>query len=316
MNNKNFVSLKKLKKHFCKYISIILLLCLYFISLIPLSSLNKKTGQLAGVSTTFEINVNLTIGDHHFTLYGYTSPFALVTFSGLGIFDQTYADEQGYFVFKNRYSPFSPREACLTAQDQFGRLTSPVCLPPFPTNYNVEIGPVIMPPTLSLDKENYWVGNQVVLTGQTVPNSDVNLSLFTQNASYQKIDQLISFLPFVKNVYAFSFPKLEIKSDEKGNFSISLPSTSAKKYRLFTQTLYLEKNSPESRKLTVEILPRWMVIFKFLGFIIELIKTRLLELLILIELIAIAIYLIHSRLSHKQLSIIKYEDKMIMKINK
>lgn len=298
-----------------KRISIIFLLCFYYLSIIFLFSLRRHIGQSAGISTTLETSINLTIGDHHFTLYGYTSPFALVTFSGLGIFDQTYADEKGYFIFKNRYSPFSPKEACLTAQDQFGRLTSPVCLPPFPTNYDVEIGPVIMPPTVSLAEENYWVGNQVILTGQTVPNSDVNLSLFTQNVSYQKIDQLISLVPFVKNIYAFSFPKLEIKSDKKGNFSISLPSMSAKKYRLFTQTFYLEKNSPESRKLTVEILPWWMVIFKFLGFIIEIIKSRLLELLILIELIAIALYLIHSRLSHRHLAIVKYADKMIVKMN-
>ncbi len=296
-------------------ISIVFLLCFYCVSIILLLSFRNDVGQSAGISTTFETNINLTIGDHHFTLFGYTSPYALVSFSGLGIFDQTYADKKGYFVFKNRYSPFSPKEACLTAQDQFGRLTSPVCLPPFPTNYDVEIGPVIMPPTLSLDKGYYSVGDQVVLTGQAVPNSDINLSLFTQNTSYQTIDQLISFISFVKNVSAFSFPKLEIKSDNKGNFSISLPSTSAKKYRFFTQTFYLEKSSPESRKLTVEILPWWMIIIKFFGLIFEIIKARLLEFLILVELIVLTIYLLRSRLHHKELAIVKYEEKMMIKMN-
>lgn len=294
-------------------ISIMFLLCFYCVSIISLLSFRNDIGQSAGISTTLETNVNLTIGDHHFTLFGYTSPYALVSFSGLGIFDQTYADEKGYFVFKNRYSPFSPKEACLTAQDQFGRLTSPVCLPPLPTNYDVKIGPVIMPPTLSLDKNDYWIGDQVILTGQTIPNSDINLSLFTENTSYQTIDQLISFFPLVKKTYAFSFPKLEIKSDKKGNFSISLPSTSAKKYRFFTQTFYLEKSSPASRKLTVEILPWWMMIIKFFGLIIEIIKARLLEFLILIELIFLTIYLLYSRLHHKQLAIVEYEEKMITK---
>ncbi len=267
--------------------------------------------NVLGKTTNHQIEINLTIGDHHFTLFGYTSPYALVSFSGLGIFDQTYADEKGYFVFKNRYSPFSPKEACLTAQDQFGRLTSPVCLPSFPTNYDVEIGPVIMPPSLSLNKNDYWIGDQVVLTGQTIPNSSVKLSFFTQNTSYEIIDQLISITPLIKDIYAFSFPKLEIKSDNKGNFSISLPSTSAKKYRLFTQTYYLEKNSPESRKLTVEILPWWMMIIKFFGLIFEIIKARLSEFLILVEIIVLTIYLLHSRLHYKQLAIVKYEKKEI-----
>ena len=44
--------------------------------------------------------------------------------------------------------PFQKREACLTAKDQLGRMSSPVCLPPFPVNYNVSIGQVIMPPTV------------------------------------------------------------------------------------------------------------------------------------------------------------------------
>jgi len=134
----------------------------------------QSPGSVAGVFNS------VSIGEFRFSLYGYTSPKAQVTFEGLGIFDQTTADEKGYFQFNNRFSPFSSREACLSSKDQFGRLSSPLCLPPFPVNYNVSIGPVIMPPTVSLDKKDYFMGDQVILSGQAVPNTDVKLSMFGQ----------------------------------------------------------------------------------------------------------------------------------------
>lgn len=251
----------------------------------------KKTRlmQLAGLQTSNIVDINAMIGEHRFTLFGYTSPYALVTFSGVGIFDQTYADKTGYFIFKNSFSPFSPREGCLISQDQFGRLTKEVCLPPFPTNYNTEIGPVILPPTLSLNNSDYWVGDEVILTGQSIPNTSVNIALFYDE---QKPITFAKWFNIINLVEAAGLPKIEVKTDEKGNFSLSLPSSSANKYRLFTQVNYQEKNSSPSRQLTVTILPWWMIIFKIFGLIISLIKSRLLEFIILIEIIALIYYLI------------------------
>jgi hypothetical protein len=251
----------------------------------------KKTRliQLAGLQTSNIVDINAMIGEHRFTLFGYTSPYALVTFSGVGIFDQTYADKTGYFIFKNSFSPFSPREGCLISQDQFGRLTKEVCLPPFPTNYNTEIGPVILPPTLSLNNSDYWVGDEVVLTGQSIPNTSVNIALFYDE---QKPITFAKWFNIINLVEAAGLPKIEVKTDEKGNFSLSLPSSSANKYRLFTQVKYQEKNSSPSRQLAVTILPWWMIIFKIFGLILNLIKSRLLEFIILIEIIALIYYLI------------------------
>lgn len=286
----------------------------FFLTLLLLLS-NKPRGNLAGLSTTRSVDVSLSIGDHRFTLFGYTSPYALVTFSGLGIFDQTRADSTGYFIFNNRFSPFSPKEACLNAQDQMGRLTSEVCLPSFPTNYNVEIGPVIMPPTLSLNKENYWVGDEVILTGQGVPNSQVNLSFFTEKTPLSIFNNLlVQFLP-IKKAFALSLPPLSTKVDEKGNFAIALSSSAVKKYRLFTQVIFKEKNSPKSRKLTIEILPWWIIAFKIMGAVIFLIRSHLLELIILTEIIALFIYFYHSYLHPKQLAIVKWEKKAIVALN-
>ena len=290
-------------------ISIYLYISLFISNYLYLSQFISN--NIAGAKTTsYETTVSAFIGDYRFTLYGYTSPKALVTFQGLGIFDQTYADETGYFEFKNRFSPFSPREACLTAQDQLGRLTNPVCLPPFPVNYNVIIGPVLMPPTLSLNKSDYWVGDEVILSGQSIPDSNISLSTFTEEKN-SLISQIINKIN--PQVYAFSLPKLETKTDKSGNFSIALPSSSAKKFRLFAQTHFQNENSPKSVKLTLKIFPWWMIIFKFFIFLWSLIKPRLLEIFILIELIFLLIYFLRSHFHLKTLAIVKRNSLEIVK---
>ena len=289
-----------------------LLILITAMSLINHASKNKY--NIAGAKTTsYESTISAFIGEYRFTLFGYTSPKALVTFQGLGIFDQTYADETGYFEFKNRFSPFLPREACLTAQDQLGRLTKPVCLPPFPVNYNVTIGPVLMPPTLSLDKSDYWVGDEVFLSGQSIPESNISLSTFTDEKN-SLLSQVINKIN--PQVYAFSLPKLETKTDKKGNFSIALTSSSAKKIRLFAQTKFQNENSPKSVNLTFKILPWWMIIFKFFIFLWLLIKPRLLEIFILIELIFLLIYFLRSHFHPKTLAIIKKQPLAMIKYQK
>jgi len=295
-----------------KYFPYVLFLLLFIITISFINYSSKNQPKIAGAKTNvYETGVSAFIGEYRFTLFGYTSPKALVNFQGLGIFDQAYADDFGYFRFENRFSPFSPREACLTAQDQFGRLTSPLCLPPFPVNYNVEIGPVIMPPTLSFDKNNYWVGDEVIVSGQTIPNTDVNIKMFNQEGVLNSTLYTLNLI--FKPVEAFSFPNLNTKADEKGNFVIAFPSTSAKKFRLFAQTQFQNENSPKSINLTVKILPWWMIIVKFFFFIWLLIKSRLLEILILIELTILLIYLLFSYFFHpKNLAIVKRQNLEIV----
>lgn len=241
---------------------------------------NNDLNNVAGIQTRQVDSVLnwVGIGEFRFTLFGYTSPFAAVTLNGQGIFDQTISDSTGYFEFENRFSPFSPREACLSSKDQFGRISSPVCLPPFPTAYNVSIGPVLVPPTISLNKEIYYIDDEVVLSGQTIPKSKVNLSVFTKEAT-------LPSLSFVKSANAFTFPKLDATSDEKGNFSISLPSGNPEAFRIFAQTGFDDKESGESIKLNFDVYPIWMVIVRFFLLLINAIKSRLLEIIIAAEII-------------------------------
>lgn len=235
------------------------------------------------------VNVFAFLGQFHFTLYGYTSPNALVRIEGLGIYDQTYADKNGYFLFSNRFSPFSPREACLTSQDQLGRLTVPVCLPPFPTEQNVTIGPVIMPPTLSLDKDIYFISDEIVLAGQSIPNSEIDLNTFIKNRN-----PFLSKLALIKPAEAITIPKLTTKSDALGNFSIALPSTSDLKYRLFAQTKYDKELSPKSLTLNVNVYPWWMIIIRILMIFFDILRNHALEAFLLFEISLLAIYILRS----------------------
>jgi hypothetical protein len=273
-----------------------------------------QVGTVAGQNISHSpVTVSFFFGrGGQFKLYGYSSPLALIRMEAGNGFDETQANNVGYFEFANRYSPILPQEVCLTAQDQFGRLTSPICLPPFPNDEYVEIGPVILSPTLSFDKESYYIGDEVILSGQTIPNTNVNLSLFA-NTGKENANL------FIKEVQAFSFPNLTTKSDSKGNFSISLPSTSAKTFRLFAQTDYDNQSSPKSLTLQFQILPLWMIIIKFFLFLWSLIKSRLLEIIILAQIISLTYYIIkrsfqpHAIVLRKHYDLLLQENKIVKK---
>ena len=224
--------------------------------------------------------VSVSIGEYEFFLFGYTSPRSLVTIEGVGIFDQTYSDTKGYF----RFSPFYSREPCLSSQDQLGRVSNTICIPPFPLNRSVHIGPVILPPTVYLNKDVYFVGDQIVLSGQAIPNTDVDLSFF--------IDQnRTPIFSFVKPAYAVSLPRLKAKSDGQGNYAILLPSSQADYFRIFAQDKFQENDSPRSNTLAVKVLPWWMIIIETLRFIWDLLRSRLFELIILTQIAGLLYFL-------------------------
>jgi hypothetical protein len=254
-----------------------------------------------------ETAVSATIGEYRFTLYGYSSPGALVSIQGMGISDQTFADEEGYFAFTNRFSPFSPHEACLTAQDQFGRVSAPTCLPPFPVEYNVSIGPVLLPATVSVDQGDAYVGEDLELSGQTIPNSEVNLEVYTNENN--TLGRLFQRLNPIKDTYAFSIPSVEARSDEYGNFSFTLPSSVASKYRLFTQTAFDTGISPRSVMLHVNVFPIWMVIIQFFFMLFGLLGSHLIETFIVCELLLIAGVIVFHHLHPHTLRAIILREK-------
>ena len=292
------------------FVTLVLMILPLQLGFLYLNNPITTSGVVAGIKTqeSGPILNSISIGDFHFTLFGYTSPHAEVTFDGQGIYDKAYADENGYFSFDNRFSPFSPHEACLSSKDQFGRISSPVCLSAFPVKYNVSIGPVLIPPTLSLNQEYYYTNDQITLSGQTIPNSDINLSVFTKQERLSLLKTV--FVKLIKPVEAFSFPELTARSDSKGNYSLSLPSSNPETFRLFTQTKFNDSMSPTSIKLNFKVMPVWMIIIQFFTSILLLLKGRWLELTIIGEILVVLYFLLPLIFHHKNLAIILRKDDL------
>jgi hypothetical protein len=126
-----------------------------------------------------EVSVSANIGSgNNFTLYGYTSPKAQVILEGRAIHSETIAQDNGYYSFNNTFSPITAEEVCISSIDTVGRLSNQVCLPPLPVNYNANIGPIILSPSISVNKGDVFIGQRVVLTGKTIPNTPVAFSFF------------------------------------------------------------------------------------------------------------------------------------------
>lgn len=268
-------------------------------------NLTQSSGSVAGITNRVaEVSNSVTVGVNGSTLnlFGYSSPKAVVTFEGMGVFEETSANDDGYFEFNVRFSSSLTREACLSSKDQFGRTSSPVCLPPFPIGDNVKVGPVIMSPTVSLDKKDYFINDEVLLSGQTVPNTEVDLSVFGDAGTKSQVR-------IIKSVEAFTFPKLKINSDSKGNFSVNLPSSTPEKFRLFAQVNFKKYISSDSNQLNLEILPIWMIIIRFFLFLFSFIQPRLLEILIVAEIIYI-IYVLNKHIQTK--AMVLYRDSLLM----
>ena len=267
-----------LKKYKLYIFTIFILSTAYFISPLLIYSY-----QITDVTS----KVSATISAGSFSLYGYAPSNSQVSISGIGLLDETTAKKSGYFEFKDLFSPIVPgHETCLTAKDALGRTTNPVCIPPIPANKFTEIGPVLLPPSISLSKSDYFKGDDITFSGQSIPNSEVSLSMFVDKKSF-------GFIPVT---YAYSIPEVKGATDEKGNYSITLPSSRVENYRVFSQLKMNQDFSPNSNIVRIKVLPYWMFIIVFIKYLFEVFKQRLLEVIILSQIIAIGIFITRWKL--------------------
>lgn len=245
-----------------------------------------------------------------FSLFGYTSPGALVSVTNPGMYVDTTADKSGYFEFHNFFSRLLIEDICLTAQDQEGRVTMPVCIPPVPAGDNLSIGPVVMPPTISLNGDSFYAGDSVVVTGETTPNANIKLSLFTDESksslgqsedkgstlALRFMDTLTSKFTVIHTVYAATKPKKDIQADGHGHYTLALTSNQAEYYRTFAQTRFNNDYSLKSNTLNFDIFPGWFLIMKLLlGFLAGL-KSRIWEIIVLSQLAIIAFLILRHYL--------------------
>jgi len=167
---------------------------------------------------------------------------------------------------------------------------------------------VLLAPTVSLTAGNVFIGDTVTLSGQTIPGTEVKLSMFTdekkavKNTIAHSHDRpfaaiLKRLLQPISPVEAYSLAPQKVKADAQGNYSTLLPSESAQYYRMFTQTTFLESFSPKSITLSLDVYPAWMLFIKYVFAFFDTIKSRLIEILIVVQ-IATVFFVLLRRYLH------------------
>ena len=238
-----------------------LLLFTFAFFLFPFPSLASEN------PSEIQITISATIGEPKLTVFGWTSPLALVELKGQRVSELVVADQNGYFyfdrVFLPRANPNYP-EICLSVVDRQSRLSSfPTCLPPLPTGpFEIKVGPVLLPPTLSLEQGEFLPGEQIKATGTTFPNSKVTIFLASETGATtprtvarQRPEILRGEL--IKKAYAFFLPQYEIQSDGQGNFEFNLPTGRPASWKVFAAAEYQGSPSPKSNSLNFKVLGWW-----------------------------------------------------------
>ncbi|MBL7036772.1 hypothetical protein ISR94_02930 [Candidatus Microgenomates bacterium] len=181
-------------------------------------------------------------------IYGYGPANAKVGLNGIGVSESTTSDRTGYFVFTRVYSYSSVYpELCLQAVDIENRVTQPSCIPGLPESADMPsaVGPVLLSPTISVDYNNVLVGDEVKAQGYTIPNSSMDIFMYRENKAQ---------LSLVNEAYAYTIPKYQIESDDRGEFEFSLPTQSAVSYKLYASSIYGDNPSTKSNTLTFSVL--------------------------------------------------------------
>ena len=187
------------------------------------------------------VNISASIGENEVTIFGYSSPNAKIELTGINIYSLTFSGKDGYFKFDKIILPRGKSELCLQAKDTNNRSTTPICIPPPPpTNYHTDIGPVLLPPTVSLEQDKINPNSTVISSGQSIPNSPVTIFFYKENDKGKS---------FPKKALAYSLPPLKSNSDNEGHYSLNLPTAYSSNYRLYTSVQYGDNFSPKSNTL-------------------------------------------------------------------
>lgn len=221
-----------------------LLLSLFFslnLLLVYQTSFFPQGRILGNITISAPISVSASIGDNRVTITGYTSPTSVVELIGHDIDSSVHSDPTGYFIFDKALLPKNPSELCLSSVDNSSRLSTPVCIPaPPPTNYQTDIGPILLAPTLTLDNSSIKPSSTTVASGQSIPGSQVSIHFYQVNTKASV---------FPPAVQAFSLPSYTVQSDVSGNYSFNLPTAYSSNYRLYSTVIFQNNHSPKSNTL-------------------------------------------------------------------
>jgi hypothetical protein len=244
-----------------------------------------------------------------FKIFGYAPSESSVKMNAIAVAEETQAKEDGYFEFTNLSFPtilsskqgYYYPELCFQAIDGEKRITSNVCIPPLPFGITTDaIGPILLSPTLTLDKNIIYEGEFVKASGVTFPNATVNVSFAREN---------IEFLPhLVPEVAAYNLPVLEIKANDKGYFEFNLPNNVTDKWKIFATSIYQESPTAKGNTLTFSVKPPILKITETIKTLTKSIAPSLYTNLIALEILIIIILVIGNKILSK-----KYPARAIYK---
>lgn len=261
------------------FLVVLIIYHLIFYSNQPNSFLSQ-TSNIRGIVS--HVSVSALIGIRGFqemrtlTIFGYSSPKALVVLENDILPQSSHANSSGFFEIADASIPIHQKEICLSSYDSFGRLTTPVCFPlsDYAIDKDQRIGPVLLAPTISANRGNYYIGDESVISGQTIPNTNVYISIYPDTKPH---------ISLVSETYAFSLPELSTTSDKQGNYSVSLPTNHSSEYRIFIRTKFNNDFTPKSNTLFLRVYPLWMYFITILRLLLSSLTRYIIEILLLAE---------------------------------
>ena len=245
---------------------------------------------LAGKTATSEdITNSITVGalvGKSFSIYGYGPAGSVVKMTGIGVSEVTETDENGFFEFID--PPFPYPELCLQATDTNNLLSKPVCIPALAKNaFSPKVGPVILPPTISISDGVTIKETQLTASGTTLPNSEVNIFVAKKAGSNQ--------FKLVGEVSAFYLPVYKVRSDAEGNYEFSLPTNVSDEWKIFASAIFQGSPSPKSNTLTYYIKPISYKLFEVYEDTLAKIKPGLLTIIIGLEFLILFVLILFKR---------------------
>ena len=268
-----------------KKIYLITTLMFLFISASPTLAKGVESGAKTTVKATIPYETDIRI-------YGYTSSYSLVQAESYRVFAQTTSEGDGYFLFNAIPISAEAKEICLTTIDSEKRIGLPLCIKIPSSSTPSEVGPLLLAPTISLSSGLPILEQQkIAALGKAIPNTEVVVSFF-EIPKNTLVSHISSFLAdiFTPSVEAADLPRISIKSDKKGNFSINLPTYKPVGFRVFAKAFYREQPSIKSQTLSFGI----NSIFEFwLRYIFPIF------ILLLLLICAIILFAIYERKTHK-----------------
>jgi len=211
------------------------------------------------IPASYSVAVSARIGGYLFDIEGLTSPWAKVEFSSTqgNVNLSTIADNKGIFRFASALMPLQTGDFCFISIDTNQTASPPLCFAPPPPSTKTIVRGIILPPSLTIDKNIYRQGEENSAKGKTAPNSEIKVFLFEEE-NPPLIELLDAFIP---KVFAREGPALTVTSDEKGSFTFNLPSFKSTAWRVFVgtqKTQFGENPSPQSNILRFASLSWWL----------------------------------------------------------